>query len=135
MLTLPHQNPIGKISWSPTRFGLLSTLTKGSSVVQLYDLQHAQWGKWNALFFCLQRSCIKCLLFWRMYNYNMCLLPAKIVVSRLLNFANSNGFCDCIDGSTKFTSSHRKKCSQNCKAHSCYAKVVAVSSALLYFID
>ena len=45
MMTLPHQNPVINIAWSPTRFGLLSTLTKDSSVVQLYDIQHAQWGK------------------------------------------------------------------------------------------
>lgn len=45
MMTLSHQNSIINIAWSPTRFGLLSTLTKDSSVVQLYDIQHAQWGK------------------------------------------------------------------------------------------
>lgn len=45
LMTLAQpSNIITNIAWSPTRFGLLSTIARDSSVVQLYDIQHAQLG-------------------------------------------------------------------------------------------
>ncbi|XP_031568130.1 GATOR complex protein MIOS-like [Actinia tenebrosa] len=45
LMTLAQpSNIITNLAWSPTRFGLLSTIARDSSVVQLYDIQHAQLG-------------------------------------------------------------------------------------------
>ncbi|XP_048578803.1 GATOR complex protein MIOS isoform X2 [Nematostella vectensis] len=44
IMTVSQPSALASISWSPSRFGLLSTLNKDSSVVRLYDIQHAHFG-------------------------------------------------------------------------------------------
>ena len=46
MMTMAQLNAaVSSIAWSSTRSNLLATLGKDSSVVQLYDIQHASKGK------------------------------------------------------------------------------------------
>ncbi|CAH1789595.1 unnamed protein product [Owenia fusiformis] len=44
MLTFSDQKPVMKISWCPTRTGLLASLVRDSSAVKLYDIQHTNIG-------------------------------------------------------------------------------------------
>ena len=44
-MTMSQLCPVTAISWSPTRSGLVATLGIESSIVQLYDIQHASAGK------------------------------------------------------------------------------------------
>ncbi len=45
MLTLQDSKQMVKVSWSPTRSGLLAVLPKDSPVVKLYDIQNSAVGK------------------------------------------------------------------------------------------
>ncbi|XP_064648261.1 GATOR2 complex protein MIOS-B-like isoform X2 [Lineus longissimus] len=44
VLTFQETRGVLKIAWCPTRFGLLASLAKESSVVKLYDVQHSGLG-------------------------------------------------------------------------------------------
>ncbi|XP_046334805.1 GATOR complex protein MIOS-like [Haliotis rufescens] len=44
VLTLPENKSVVKISWCPTRSGMLSVLCKDNNVVQLYDIRHSVFG-------------------------------------------------------------------------------------------
>ncbi|XP_014672958.1 PREDICTED: WD repeat-containing protein mio-like [Priapulus caudatus] len=44
VLSLTENRSITRMSWSPTRMGLLATISKDSSVVKLYDIQHVTIG-------------------------------------------------------------------------------------------
>ncbi|XP_046390377.1 GATOR complex protein MIOS-B [Ischnura elegans] len=44
ILTLSQSKPFTKLSWSPTRRNLLGSLTRDSSYLYLYDIQHAVVG-------------------------------------------------------------------------------------------
>ncbi|KAJ8985000.1 hypothetical protein NQ317_016911 [Molorchus minor] len=42
--TLQHNKPVLKIEWCPTKFSLLASLHRESSVINLYDIQHSIVG-------------------------------------------------------------------------------------------
>ncbi|KAJ8949341.1 hypothetical protein NQ314_008261 [Rhamnusium bicolor] len=44
VLTLPQTKPLLKIAWCPTKFSLLASLQRESSVINLYDIQHTIVG-------------------------------------------------------------------------------------------
>ncbi|XP_025096511.1 GATOR complex protein MIOS-like isoform X2 [Pomacea canaliculata] len=44
ILTLQENKPVSKISWCPTRAGMLSVMCKDSSVFKLYDIKHSVMG-------------------------------------------------------------------------------------------
>lgn len=44
LITLQHSKPVLKIGWSPTRHNMLAALTRDSSQLTLYDIQHTVVG-------------------------------------------------------------------------------------------
>ncbi|XP_041365811.1 GATOR complex protein MIOS-like [Gigantopelta aegis] len=44
ILTLPEAKNVIKISWCPTRQGMLSVLVKDSNVIKMYDIRHSVFG-------------------------------------------------------------------------------------------
>ena len=48
VLTITEPRPIVKLAWSPSRYGLLASLARDSSVVKLYNVQHV--GKFSKVF-------------------------------------------------------------------------------------